>query len=58
MNDYMNELVDRSAPRWAWEVIDETLAMDCESKAFTPELRKAISDAYDAMIAACEREDS
>ncbi len=51
-----DEIVVRVAPRWAWEIIDETLAMDANSKAFGRELRDQISDAYDAMILACEEE--
>ena len=48
------ELVDRCAPRWAWEVIDQTLAIDSQSRAFDLELRKQIGAAYEAMIEACE----
>lgn len=53
-SDYENELVTRSAPRWAWEVIDETLDMDSRSSAFTPELRLQIQEALEAMIEATE----
>ena len=31
---YLSEIVSRAAPRWAWEIIDQTLALDAESKAF------------------------
>lgn len=51
---YNTELVTCSAPRWAWDTINETLAMDAESKAFSQELRDEIAAAIDAMIAACE----
>lgn len=51
---YEDECVDRSAPRWAWEIIDATLAADATSKAFDSNLRKQISDALAAMIQACE----
>jgi hypothetical protein len=54
MAKYMDELVDRTAPRWAWDVIDETLNMDSKSKAFDPDLRKQIQAANEAMIKACE----
>lgn len=54
---YMNELVDRSAPRWAWDIIDETLAMDAESKAFDASLRASIAAANLAMIRASETDD-
>lgn len=54
MADHMNEIVSRSAPRWAWELIDETLAMDAKSKAFSADLRGQISAATYAMGLACE----
>ncbi len=47
--DYENELVTRSAPRWAWFRIDETLELDMRSIAFDPGLRDSIAEAYDAM---------
>lgn len=56
MNDE-NELVTRSAPRWAWDIIDETLAMDERSKSFSAELREEIGAANTAMALACERAD-
>lgn len=52
-----NELVTRSAPAWAWEIIDETLAMDERSKAFSADLRENIGAANTAMMLACERAD-
>ena len=52
--DYDEELVNRVAPRWAWEIIDETLAMDSTSKAFDAGLRKKIGAALTAMVDACE----
>ncbi|WP_306150719.1 hypothetical protein [Roseovarius sp. MMSF_3281] len=54
---FRNELVDRCAPRWAWDIIDETLAMDAESKAFGANLRADIKAAMRAMLLACERPD-
>lgn len=54
MTDYQDEIVDRAAPRWAWDIIDETLAMDSQSKAFDPELRDQIAAALRAMVEACE----
>lgn len=51
---YDNECVTRSAPRWAWEIIDETLAMDATSKAFAKDLRESIALASAAMGHACE----
>ena len=51
---YMDEIVCRSAPRWAWEIIDETLAMDAQSKAFDAELRLSIGAAITGMGLACE----
>jgi hypothetical protein len=44
-----DELITRSAPQWAWDVIDETLAMDAQSSAFDPELRDEIDAALAAM---------
>jgi len=55
MAEYMDELVDRTAPRWAWDVIDETLHMDSKSIAIDKDLHKQIQAANEAMIAACER---
>ena len=52
-----DEIVYRSAPRWAWEIMDETLAMDATSKAFDQSLRESISAATKAMILSCERGD-
>lgn len=51
---YMNEIVTRSAPRWAWDLMDETLEIDAGSGSFSKELRDDISAAMDAMIMACE----
>lgn len=53
---YQNELVDRVAPRWAWEIIDQSLAIDRKSIACDPALRKVIGEAIDAMIEACEED--
>ena len=52
--DYDNELVDRCAPRWAWQVIDETLVNDMRAGNFDQALRDQIEEAYDAMVEACE----
>ncbi|MDX5412826.1 MAG: hypothetical protein LPK02_07240 [Rhodobacterales bacterium] len=54
-HEYMNEVVDRSAPRWAWDLIDETLEMDTQSKAFDFALRVQISNALIAMRECCEQ---
>ena len=54
MADYMDEVVTRSAPRWAWEVIDETLEMDANSSAFDKELREQIALALKGMAISCE----
>ena len=54
---YQNETVTRDAPRWAWDVIDETLSMDAQSGAFEAKLRVEIGDALEAMISACEQGD-
>ncbi len=53
-DDYQNELVTRCAPRWAWGMIDETLALDIQSRAFDFTLRSLIENAYHAMIKASE----
>ena len=44
-----DELLTRSAPRWAWDIIDETLHMDISSSAFDKGLREEIRSARDAM---------
>lgn len=54
---HANEIVTRSAPRWAWDTIDETLALDAHSPAFDPKLREAIAGALEAMIEASEKGD-
>jgi hypothetical protein len=51
------EIVSRAAPAWAWELIDETLAMDAQSKAFDEDTRKAVGRALAAMILASEEAD-
>lgn len=53
-DDYENECVTRSAPRWAWDMIDETLSLDANSGAFSSELRAQIENAQNAMHLACE----
>lgn len=42
-------MITRQAPAWAWDVIDETLAADAQSRAFDRDLRAAINDALAAM---------
>ena len=53
-SEYDDEIVLRSAPRWAWNVIDETLAVDVRSIAFDPALRSEIASAVEAMVNSCE----
>lgn len=45
-------ITTRTAPRWAWDIIDQTLELDQESAACTPDLRADIGRAYAAMRAA------
>lgn len=52
-----DEMVSRCAPRWAWEVIDETLALDQRSSSFDADLRASIEQATTAMAVACEDPD-
>lgn len=54
---YNAEVITRSAPRWAWDLIDETLDFDSRSSAFDAALRERLQKALRAMIAACEDED-
>ncbi len=49
MTDYMSELVDRAAPRWAWDIIDRALEAD-DSGPSNEDLAKAL----EAMVNACE----
>lgn len=56
MADYMDEVVTRSAPRWAWDTIDETLEMDARSSAFDKELREAVALALKSMMISCEND--
>lgn len=51
------EIVSRAAPRWAWDIIDETLGMDACSKAFDAGLRESIRKAHAAMVLASELAD-
>ena len=46
---YLDEVVTRRAPRWAWEIMDETLSMDMCSPAFGQELRDEIMRACKAV---------
>jgi len=55
--DNMDEMVTRQAPRWAWELIDETLANDAQSTSFDAETRGDVSAAFTAMLVACEDPD-
>ena len=55
--EHHTTLITRSAPAWAWSVIDETLAMDAQSSAFDPELREKIGRALQAMLDACEADE-
>ena len=50
--DYMNGIVDRSAPRWAWDIIDETLSLGSCATNFDPSRRAEIRDAVNGMTAA------
>lgn len=56
MAEYMDEIVVRQAPRWAWDLIDETLELDSRSRNFDPELRADIRTALHAMMIASEAE--
>ena len=51
-----NEVVTRSAPRWAWDLIDETLALDAESSLFDQPLRDQIKEAMDGMLLSSEED--
>ena len=51
---YDDVIVSRSAPRWAWEIIDETIAMDANSSAFAKDLRTDIKAAMHALSLSCE----
>ena len=44
-----SDIVLRAAPRWAWDILDETLALDAESGAFSADLRADIARALDAV---------
>lgn len=52
--DYSNQVVTRSAPRWAWQIMDETLEMDTKSKGFDFNLRVQIRNSLTAMRECCE----
>jgi hypothetical protein len=52
MDDYQNEIITRCAPRWAWEIIDDLLALEaCNSSG------ELAQSALSAMIDACEKPD-
>ncbi len=42
-------MVLRAAPQWAWDTIDETLALDAQSAAFDSALRREVGVAAAAM---------
>ncbi|KKM96243.1 hypothetical protein LCGC14_1179950 [marine sediment metagenome] len=50
-SDYMDEIVIRSAPRWAWDIIEETLASDASDLTVLSH-RGAIKTALAAMVEA------
>ena len=52
--DHEAEIVTRSAPRWAWNIIDQTLELDANAKNFDTAPRDEIGLAYQAMIDSCE----
>jgi len=47
-----DDMVTRSAPRWAWDIIDECLVLDARSLAADRALRTQIADALAAMVEA------
>ena len=49
---YQDELIDRDAPRWAWDVIDQFIA----DKGFVDRYlnERDLTRAFKAMIDACE----
>lgn len=55
--EMQNELVERCAPRWAWEVIDDALTNGSQDDHSDIEGRDQIGDALTAMITASERGD-
>lgn len=52
-----NRIITRSAPLWAWNLIDETLYADTQNKAFDKSLRDEIAGAIRAMAYSCENPD-
>ena len=44
-----NTILTRRAPRWAWDVIEETLRLDAKSNAFDRDLRADITRAINAI---------
>lgn len=56
-SNYEDQLITRSAPRWAWAVLDETLGVDARSGAFSADLRADIIAASTAVQLACDRAD-
>ena len=56
MAEYQDEIVSRAAPRWAWDIIDETLCQVTQPfDRFSGERRDKIDRAFDAMVGACEK---
>ena len=47
-----DDMITRSAPRWAWDIIDECLVLDARSLAADRALRTQIADALAAMVEA------
>lgn len=52
-----DQLITRSAPKWAWQILDETIGMDARSTAFSADLRADIVAASIAVQLACDRGD-
>jgi hypothetical protein len=48
-NENDSKIVTRAAPKWAWDILDETLLCDMESSAFDRDLKDQIAQAFEAM---------
>jgi hypothetical protein len=53
-HQFHDELVSRAAPRWAWEIIGQTLACDAQSKSFDAETRADVDAALKGMVLGSE----
>lgn len=56
ISSYENEVITRSAPRWAWDIIDDVLAQTEDAAIFPADYYEQLGKALNAVITSCEGE--